>query len=413
MTLTDGTDGEGTVTRTFTVTGISEYVTYSDSNYLLATLMQGYTGNNVWGEICVRYDFDENGEVEDTSLDYAFVSTGVSETVTNKDGNMIVSLPGRTLIEYDEDEKMYYLQFAASDGINYCMYVNLYSNTQYAYYVVHIVVRYHYFEVGDTAFCMGVTLFSDDPKYEVGYLYINSISEGDAEYWIPDYAFRLEIDGSIYYPVRTFDENDVETAVTYYYINVTLDDQATAPVYVMKSVTFTKEACNVYYSADGKSVFEISPTKGVLLATVDGFTDEYVNSSKYDEQTATYTVYVDAGIFTLKIVNGVAETEMIWDGKTITVDVSGITYFAEADAECYIYVWYKDGTNNGDFPGQKMTKGENGKYTYVANGKAIAGVKISRCSPTDGTVWNETGDITTFNDAHEIVVTEMHQPALS
>ena len=38
---------------------------------------------------------------------------------------------------------------------------------------------------------------------------------------------------------------------------------------------------------------------------------------------------------------------------------------------------------------------------------------MNRCSPTDGTVWNETGDITTFNDAHEIVVTEMHQPALS
>ena len=93
--------------------------------------------------------------------------------------------------------------------------------------------------------------------------------------------------------------------------------------------------------------------------------------------------------------------------KTVTVDVSAIEWFGEADATAYIYAWYEDGTNNA-WPGKAMTPAGNGKYKIDMDVAELAGVIVVRVAP-DGTIWNQTNDITDFGDNYNIVVTSMKE----
>ena len=74
----------------------------------------------------------------------------------------------------------------------------------------------------------------------------------------------------------------------------------------------------------------------------------------------------------------------------------------------YVYVWYTDGTGNGEFPGQAATN-EGGVYTYQTDAtKTIAGVIIARV--VDGTTYNQTGDLQA-DENHQVTVRNLNNVA--
>ncbi|MCR5565000.1 MAG: starch-binding protein, partial [Gammaproteobacteria bacterium] len=97
-----------------------------------------------------------------------------------------------------------------------------------------------------------------------------------------------------------------------------------------------------------------------------------------------------------------------WDG-TLTVDIT-YEYFGSSDS-AYLYVWYKDGTDN-TWPGEKMTKVNGTIKTFtglVSTNKVIAGVIVIRGDGNDK-YWNKTDDITEISIiTHKVVVTNMIQ----
>ena len=101
--------------------------------------------------------------------------------------------------------------------------------------------------------------------------------------------------------------------------------------------------------------------------------------------------------------------EVAWDG-TLTVKIEW-PYFGDDD--CYLYVWYTDGTNDvpaGDWPGVKMEKQEDGTYKLehaVDTTKTFKGLIVVRVKAGAKEAWNKTGDITKIPSNHVIVVTDM------
>ena len=80
----------------------------------------------------------------------------------------------------------------------------------------------------------------------------------------------------------------------------------------------------------------------------------------------------------------------------LTVNVSGIEFFEKDGAEIYIHIWYTDKTGTEWF-GEKMTKVEDGIYTYQVDvQKTVEGVVIVRVGTQEGkkVVWNQTNDLT-------------------
>ena len=97
-----------------------------------------------------------------------------------------------------------------------------------------------------------------------------------------------------------------------------------------------------------------------------------------------------------------------WMSSTLTIDVSGITWFENDDAIVSIYVWFSDGTDAGVWPGTALTYDDvNNVYTYeVPAGKMVEGIVITRVNPTDGKAWNQTYDITDLPEDGIITLTE-------
>lgn len=95
-----------------------------------------------------------------------------------------------------------------------------------------------------------------------------------------------------------------------------------------------------------------------------------------------------------------------WDG-TITVSITW-QYFGDADA--FLWVWYADGTNNAEaFPGVKMAYDEE-EGIWIGSidpDKQFAGLIVARVNPTNGEVWNKSGNVTEIANDHHVTIAEM------
>jgi|GEM_PF-205153 len=82
-----------------------------------------------------------------------------------------------------------------------------------------------------------------------------------------------------------------------------------------------------------------------------------------------------------------------WQSITLTVDLSAIENFAADGATAYIYVIYRDGTDNA-WPGKQMTYIGDGKYTYIIDeNKEIASIRVIKVS-AEGSMLDSTDVIT-------------------
>ncbi len=101
-----------------------------------------------------------------------------------------------------------------------------------------------------------------------------------------------------------------------------------------------------------------------------------------------------------------------WDGK-IYVDFTGINWFNDGNADAYLYVWYYNpNSNNGNWPGVKMTKVSDRVYSaYIDTELNFSGLKFARCNPDlvegDVEVWNKTAAINAIPGNHVFVITEL------
>ena len=128
-----------------------------------------------------------------------------------------------------------------------------------------------------------------------------------------------------------------------------------------------------------------------------------------DAQTANYEIDPDA-LF-CKDDYWTADYPAAWDGK-LYVDLTGINWFNDGNADAYLYVWYADSTENGAWPGVKMTKISDRVYSaMIDTEKTFSGLKVVRCNPdlVDGNVqvWNESAEFNHIPGNHTIVITEL------
>ena len=157
--------------------------------------------------------------------------------------------------------------------------------------------------------------------------------------------------------------------------------------------------------APGRYTLELGTEK-----TLKGLVVTRVSADKtiIHNKTADITSFGDGTIVITEMIEenaSIVQQDENWDGK-VYVDVSAIVWFEDDGCVPYLYYWY-DGGNNG-WPGEKMTKGDGGKYTLtIDSAKKILGFIVTRVNAEGTRMYNKTADITALGGDHTITVTAM------
>lgn len=291
--------------------------TYLNMYYLYAMLF-GQSLANSWGEIAVITEYDEYGVAAENS--YIKGTFGVSALMYDLNGN-ILSFNTADYV-YDEETKIYTVNFEGEDGYDYHLYFAI-GSTYLGYgYNVYAMTREETVESADGYKVVFERVIATDTSLAQGAFYSIKLFKDDVEIESAANIYATSL-SKVYYVLREKTDDGKITSTTYYTIEITektdtgvgSDEEEKNPyiLSLIDTVTVSCETVETIYSEDGLSFVDLSPTKGILLISITVKDEETENETTY-LYLITESVYDDvAGVY--KVKNSA--------GKTFTVKISG------------------------------------------------------------------------------------------
>lgn len=291
--------------------------TYLNMYYLYAMLF-GQSLANSWGEIAIITEYDEYGVAAENS--YIKGTFGVSALMYDLNGN-ILSFNTADYV-YDEETKIYTVNFEGEDGYDYHLYFAI-GSTYLGYgYNVYAMTREETVESADGYKVVFERVIATDNSLAQGAFYSIKLFKDDVEIESAANIYATSL-SKVYYVLREKTDDGKITSTTYYTIEITektdtgvgSDEEEKNPyiLSLIDTVTVSCETVETIYSEDGLSFVDLSPTKGILLISITVKDEETENETTY-LYLITESVYDDvAGVY--KVKNSA--------GKTFTVKISG------------------------------------------------------------------------------------------
>lgn len=291
--------------------------TYLNMYYLYAMLF-GQSLANSWGEIAIITEYDEYGVAAENS--YIKGTFGVSALMYDLNGN-ILSFNTADYV-YDEETKIYTVNFEGEDGYDYHLYFAI-GSTYLGYgYNVYAMTREETVESADGYKVVFERVIATDTSLAQGAFYSIKLFKDDVEIEPAANIYATSL-SKVYYVLREKTDDGKITSTTYYTIEITektdtgvgSDEEEKNPyiLSLIDTVTVSCETVETIYSEDGLSFVDLSPTKGILLISITVKDEETENETTY-LYLITESVYDDvAGVY--KVKNSA--------GKTFTVKISG------------------------------------------------------------------------------------------
>lgn len=291
--------------------------TYLNMYYLYAMLF-GQSLANSWGEIAIITEYDEYGVAAENS--YIKGTFGVSALMYDLNGN-ILSFNTADYV-YDEETKIYTVNFEGEDGYDYHLYFAI-GSTYLGYgYNVYAMTREETVESADGYKVVFERVIATDTSLAQGAFYSIKLFKDDVEIESAANIYATSL-SKVYYVLREKTDDGKITSTTYYTIEITektdtgvgSDEEEKNPyiLSLIDTVTVSCETVETIYSEDGLSFVDLSPTKGILLISITVKDEETENETTY-LYLITESVYDDvAGVY--KVKNSA--------GKTFTVKISG------------------------------------------------------------------------------------------
>lgn len=291
--------------------------TYLNMYYLYAMLF-GQSLANSWGEIAIITEYDEYGVAAENS--YIKGTFGVSALMYDLNGN-ILSFNTADYV-YDEETKIYTVNFEGEDGYDYHLYFAI-GSTYLGYgYNVYAMTREETVESADGYKVVFERVIATDTSLAQGAFYSIKLFKDDVEIESAANIYATSL-SKVYYVLREKTDDGKITSTTYYTIEITektdtgvgSDEEEKNPyiLSLIDTVTVSCETVETIYSEDGLSFVDLSPTKGILLISITVKDEETENETTY-LYLITESVYDDvADVYTVK--NSA--------GKTFTVKISG------------------------------------------------------------------------------------------
>ena len=287
--------------------------TYLNMYYLYAMLF-GQSLANSWGEIAIITDYDETGVAAENS--YIKGTFGENALMYDLDGKILSF--NTADYTYDEETKIYTVNFEGADGYDYHLYFAI-GSTYVGYgYNVYAMTREETVESEDGYKVVFERVIASDANLAQGAFYSIKLFKKDG-----DGGDYVEVESAtniyapslskVYYVLREKTEDGKITSTTYYTIEITektdagvgSDEEEKNPyiLSLIDTVTVSCETVETIYSEDGKSFVDFSSTNGILLMSLtvkDEKTEKettylyLVTECKYDESNGVYTVVTSA-----------------------------------------------------------------------------------------------------------------------
>lgn len=286
--------------------------------YYLYYMLFGQTLVNNVGEIAIITDYDEYGVAAEKS--YIQGTFGEGSLMYGVDGE-ILSFNTDDYV-YDEETKIYTVNFKGVDGYDYHLYFAIGSTYVGSGYNVYAMTREETVESADGYKVVFERVIATDTSLAQGAFYSIMLFKDDVEIESAANIYATSL-SKVYYVLREKTDDGKITSTTYYTIEITektdtgvgSDEEEKNPyiLSLIDTVTVSCETVETIYSEDGLSFVDLSPTKGILLISNTVKDEETENETTY-LYLITESVYDDvAGVYTVK--NSA--------GKTFTVKISG------------------------------------------------------------------------------------------
>jgi len=279
LELASETDDAGETTYSYTIKALRSEVKYVDIEYILDADAE----DNTYGTITVTREYGVDGTAAKSFLNATF----------GKDRAFPETLAELTNVEFALFANNVYV---AEVG-KYSIYFFLYTADEFNAYEIYALVEQNSWAIEGYVVEIDAIIASSNPSL-VGKIWALELYLVDGEdlvaAGVTDY---FDLGETLYFVVREEDEDGVITASTFYYIEMTVDEDGKYTG--VKAVT--KEVVSVYYDAEGENFVEFSVDKGVLTVN-----DKVADKCEYDQTTATYTVTVGEDVYTVKISEGKA-----------------------------------------------------------------------------------------------------------
>lgn len=286
--------------------------------YYLYYMLFGQTLVNNVGEIAIITDYDEYGVAAEKS--YIQGTFGEGSLMYGVDGE-ILSFNTDDYV-YDEETKIYTVNFKGVDGYDYHLYFAIGSTYVGSGYNVYAMTREETVESADGYKVVFERVIATDTSLAQGAFYSIKLFKDDVEIESATNIYATSL-SKVYYVLREKTDDGKITSTTYYTIEITektdtgvgSDEEEKNPyiLSLIDTVTVSCETVETIYSEDGLSFVDLSPTKGILLISNTVKDEETENETTY-LYLITESVYDDvAGVYTVK--NSA--------GKTFTVKISG------------------------------------------------------------------------------------------
>lgn len=286
--------------------------------YYLYYMLFGQTLVNNVGEIAIITDYDEYGVAAEKS--YIQGTFGEGSLMYGVDGE-ILSFNTDDYV-YDEETKIYTVNFKGVDGYDYHLYFAIGSTYVGSGYNVYAMTREETVESADGYKVVFERVIATDTSLAQGAFYSIKLFKDDVEIESAANIYATSL-SKVYYVLREKTDDGKITSTTYYTIEITektdtgvgSDEEEKNPyiLSLIDTVTVSCETVETIYSEDGLSFVDLSPTKGILLISITVKDEETENETTY-LYLITESVYDDvAGVY--KVKNSA--------GKTFTVKISG------------------------------------------------------------------------------------------
>ena len=286
--------------------------------YYLYYMLFGQTLVNNVGEIAIITDYDEYGVAAENS--YIKGTFGVSALMYDLNGN-ILSFNTADYV-YDEETKIYTVNFEGEDGYDYHLYFAIGSTYVGSGYNVYAMTREETVESADGYKVVFERVIATDTSLAQGAFYSIKLFKDDVEIESAANIYATSL-SKVYYVLREKTDDGKITSTTYYTIEITektdtgvgSDEEEKNPyiLSLIDTVTVSCETVETIYSEDGLSFVDLSPTKGILL----------ISNTVKDEETENETTYLY--LITESVYDDVAGVYKVKNsaGKTFTVKISG------------------------------------------------------------------------------------------
>lgn len=286
--------------------------------YYLYYMLFGQTLVNNVGEIAIITDYDEYGVAAEKS--YIQGTFGEGSLMYGVDGE-ILSFNTDDYV-YDEETKIYTVNFKGVDGYDYHLYFAIGSTYVGSGYNVYAMTREETVESADGYKVVFERVIATDTSLAQGAFYSIKLFKDDVEIESAANIYATSL-SKVYYVLREKTDDGKITSTTYYTIEITektdtgvgSDEEEKNPyiLSLIDTVTVSCETVETIYSEDGLSFVDLSPTKGILL----------ISNTVKDEETENETTYLY--LITESVYDDVADVYTVKNsaGKTFTVKISG------------------------------------------------------------------------------------------